>query len=307
MNENILLKLIADIREKTGWTQEELARQVGVTFATVNRWLNQGIQPHNIHFAKIRELHKKWVGLQPVSREDLQSFVKHADKSRVKNIREVIKSNQRLQDELLLQLTYNSSAIEGTTFTIKETYAVIFDKGKIQDKTLIEHLEVTNHAEILRDIFKGEYVGAITEGVVKRLHRDLMRGIRADAGEYAKYMRGIIGVDLSLPHPEDIPEEMRYFFDNSSKVRGSLIEHVSRLHADFEAIHPFGDGNGRVGRLMMIIELLNNDYPPVLIENDRKADYYEVLEHAQRYSYSHLIKFICEEIQVCSRIIELYS
>jgi Fic family protein len=85
--------------------------------------------------------------------------------------------------------------------------------------------------------------------------------------------------------------------------RRHQVEQIARVHASFEAIHPFGDGNGRVGRLVMIIQLLNAGYAPCIIENSRKAEYYEVLEFAQKKSETHLTKFLVECIQRGYKII----
>ncbi len=123
-----------------------------------------------------------------------------------------------------------------------------------------------------------------------------MQGIREDAGEYAKHQRAIRGYDLALPHPDDIPEEMQSLIKKMNFRKKHPVEHIAKIHADFEAIHPFGDGNGRVGRLIMIIQLIDCGFAPCIISVNDKAKYYECLEYAQKKSYSHFVYFLAEAI-----------
>jgi len=300
MNKNYIEQLQA-ILTATGWPQVKLAKELKITFAALNRWLNKRAIPHPSSKADIYQLYKELVGIQPLSRELIEKLTKELEqeKKKHKNIKEIIKDNKSLREDLLLELTYNSNAIEGSTLTKKETETIIFDHGHISDKSYIEHLEATNHASALTRIFDGEFINRpISEKTIKKLHSILMQGIRDDVGKYSKHQRAIRGVDLTLPHPEDIPFEMRRFIRQINKPgKGlSIIEHISEMHASFEAIHPFGDGNGRVGRLIMTVQLLKAGYPPCLVEQNRKAKYYETLEFAQKKSSSHLIEFVVQGI-----------
>ena len=283
----------------TGWTQPRLAQQLGVTFASLNRWLNRHAVPHPAMRQAILALYKAEVGIIPLPADVLARALKKLDREKPKHPApaKLLATSQGLRDDLLLELTYNSNAIEGSTLTKKQTEAVIFDKASLPDKSLVEQLEATNHAFTLNRIFDGDYSGPITEKTIKELHRMVLQGISADAGRYSKHHRAIRGVRLRLPAPEDIQEEMDHLLKRINKPRGHIIGHIARMHAAFEAIHPFGDGNGRVGRLIMAIQLINAGYPPPVIENERKADYYDALEAAQQRSDTHLSMFLAESIQ----------
>jgi Fic family protein len=180
--------------------------------------------------------------------------------------------------------------------------------------SLIEHLEASNHAAVLERIFNGECNDVINEDLLKGLHRAIMQGIRHDAGMYSKFHRAIRGVDLIMPAPEDIQEEMDVLFKviNYKEKKTNtgcegLIAHVAKMHASFEAIHPFGDGNGRIGRLIMIIQLLSEGYAPCVVENSCKGEYYEVLEYAQKRSETALIKFVAEAVLKGYKLLEKYE
>lgn len=304
INKNYISK-ITQVLAKTDWTQAQLAQELGLTFATVNRWLKGHTKPHPAQLRAIDKLYKEYIGISPLAKKELQEALNRVTvkKRKISNIYSLL-NKKVIREEFLLELTYNSDAIEGSTLTKKETEAVLFDKATIQDKSLVEHLEAINHAEILNDIFNEVYKTDISEALIQEIHRNLMKGIRDDAGLYAKHLRRIRGVDIALPYPEDIPEEMQLFCKKINKIEDCAISHVSRMHADFEAIHPFGDGNGRVGRLIMIIQLLNHGFAPCLISVQDKSQYYEYLEYAQKKSETHFIKYVAKSILKGYEIIE---
>jgi Fic family protein len=308
MNKNYIDQ-IKDILSVTGWSQVKLAEELGITFASLNRWLNLHAVPHPSTQKTIRLLYKEKVGILPLAKGEIKKLVKSIaqQKEKHKNIKQLLKDSRKLREDFLLELTYNSNAIEGSTLTKKETEAIIFDHAQIKDKSYIEHLEATNHAAALEEIFDGEFNGPINEKTIKGLHKIILQGISPDAGRYSKHHRAIRGVNLVLPAPEDVPEEMRLLLKRINHPKENLIEHIAKMHASFEAIHPFGDGNGRTGRLIMIIQLLNAGFAPAVIENRRKAEYYEVLEFAQKKSETHLVRFLIESIQKGYQIIKKHK
>ena len=289
---------LKDILNATGWPQVELAKNLGVTFAALNRWINGRATPRPAARRMIDSLYKEKVGFLPLPKKNIKKLLREldAEKRRHKNPYKLIKDSKNLRDDLLLELTYNSTAIEGSTLTKKQTETIIFDKGHIPDKSYIEHLEATNHATALEMIFEDSFTGPISEETIKRIHSIVLQGISPDAGKYSKHHRAIRGVDLALPAPENIQEEMDHLIRTINKPKSHIAEYAAKMHAAFEAIHPFGDGNGRVGRLIMIIQFLGAGYVPCVIENSRKSEYYECLEFAQKRSETHLIKFIIESL-----------
>lgn len=294
---NNYISSIQQILVKTGWPQARLADEIGVTFATINRWINGHRKPHPAQLRQIDRLFKELVGLVPVPVDQVQKAIQSVEEQKKKcpPIKEIFK-NQKVVDEFLLELTYNSDAIEGSTLTKKETEAIIFDKAILKDKELIEHLEAVNHSEILKDIFLQKIKAPIHEELIRAMHKSLMQGIRSDAGEYAKHQRGIRGTNLALTHPDDIRDEMSGLLRRANCFKKHPLVHIASIHADFEMIHPFGDGNGRIGRLLMVIQLVSKGFAPCLIRSQEKAQYYEYLEFAQKKDESLLVVFLAESI-----------
>ncbi len=292
---------------KLGLDQAQLAADLAVTRATLNRWLNAGVKPHKSHLELINKLYRSRVLYAALDDKEAKRMIADARRLINKKLWQQIAANPKLQDELILQHTYNSTTIEGTTFTKHQAEAVIFDKANIANKTLIEHLEVTNHAAVMRNILAQEQVAMpLTEDLVQDLHLKLMQGIRDDAGNYSRHHRAIRGLDLQLCHPNDIADEMQQLLRQWNKQATKTIIDIAKFHADFELIHPFGDGNGRVGRLLMLIQCLSLGYPPLVIREKHKADYYATLEYAQTQSELAFTQFLLEEMQDTAALVARY-
>ena len=307
MNQNYIEQLQA-ILKTSGWSQQQVAARLGVTHAALSRWLNGHAVPQPRRRQAIAVLYKNAVGFRSLSAAERGRLLVRAQRFRIRGLWRKMRGNPPLLDELLLEHTYNSNAIEGSTLTKRQTEAIIFHKAYVRDKSLTEHLEATHHASVLREILLGQYPVHVSEDLIRQLHRALLRGIREDAGRYSTYQRAIRGVDIALTHPKDVPEEMAGLLKGWRHTEGRryTIEDVARFHADFELIHPFGDGNGRVGRLIMLMQLLKRDDPPVIIESARKAEYYDVLEYAQRKSVEPFIVFLVDEMEHTHAVLRRY-
>ena len=303
MTENYI-SLLKRLLQSSGMSQAQLAGRLGITFAALNRWLNGRARPRPKKIVAIERLHLELVRYPAYENASMAQNIKAAQKQKRPGLWKLIAQNEALQDDLLLEHTYNSTAIEGTTFSKHQTEAVLFSKKILPDKSLVEHLEVTNHAAVLRKILRGDHDLPVSELSIKELHRGLLQGIRFDAGEYSKHHRVVRGVEIALTHPADIPEEMARLIRRWKRNRRITLREIALFHVELELIHPFGDGNGRVGRLIMTLQCLQRDYPPVVIENARKAEYYEVLEYAQRKSEGPFIAFLVEELGETSKILK---
>lgn len=149
--------------------------------------------------------------------------------------------------------------------------------------------------KVIKDSLKDE-VFPITTDKIKNWHFNLMSGIRADAGEYSQYRRIIPdSEDLHLTDPRDIPQGMECWCIKYQNVNS--LQEIAQAHAHFEAIHPFGDGNGRVGRIIMAAQCIKIGLIPPLINKKNKALYLVFLKHAQiKSEYGHLTYFLAKSI-----------
>ena len=303
MERNYITQLDA-LRRAVGSSQAALAERLGVTKAALSRWLHGHARPQPRHRAAIERLHRQLVRYPAHDEAAAQRIVREVARFRRPGLWRWIASHEGVRHDLLLEHTYNSTTIEGTTFTKRETEAIIFARALFPEKPLVEHLEVTNHAAVLEEILEGGDNQPLSESLIKTLHRAVLQGISPAAGRYSRHHRAIRGVTLALTHPKDIPEEMASLVRGWRRHRRVTLRDIARFHAAFELIHPFGDGNGRVGRLLMAIQCLQQNLPPIVVENARKAEYYDVLEYAQRTSDGPFVAFLADELSRTAAILE---
>jgi len=135
---------------------------------------------------------------------------------------------------------------------------------------------------------------AISDALVRDLHSQFMRGVRSDAGCYANKIRvmgKLEGIDTTLP--EDIASEVAYWCAKY-KQPSDLME-IAAAHAHFIRIHPFGDGNGRVGRALLTLQLIQVGLKPAALGKDNQALYYSTLawamRHGQNKPLAHLLRY----------------
>lgn len=190
-----------------------------------------------------------------------------------------------LENWFKVELTYTSNALEGNTLTRQET-AVVVEKGlTIGGKSLVEHLEATNHAAALGkvvEIAKSE-TASVTEHTILDLHSTILHGIDdANAGRYRSIGVRISGSMVVLPNPAKVPMLMADFVRQmGERTDFHPVELAAEAHYRLVTIHPFIDGNGRTARLLMNLILLQNGYPPALIRKRDRVPYLSSLEKAQ--------------------------
>jgi Uncharacterized conserved protein len=188
---------------------------------------------------------------------------------------------ERLRDEFLIEYTYNSNAIEGNTLTLRET-ALVLEGITIDKKPLKEHLEAIGHRDafVYAEELAADRESAMTEHTVKALHSLVLIDRPADKGVYRRIPVKIMGAYREPPQPYMIEPLMTELFINHAerKTRMHIIEAVALFHLDFEGIHPFIDGNGRTGRLLMNLELIQNGYPAIDVKFTDRGRYYEAFD-----------------------------
>ena len=180
----------------------------------------------------------------------------------------------------LPEMVYNSNAIENSTLTLKETERILLSQALMREVSLRETYEATNLARVIKYLWtRPNY--EITVANLELLHQMLLGGINDDfagrirqTGEYVR-----VGWHIAPP-PEQVKPMLEslinQYFSHDDKY---FLEKIAEFHLQFETIHPFCDGNGRMGRLIINMQLAALGYPPVIIQNKgKRAEYYPIFD-----------------------------
>lgn len=215
----------------------------------------------------------------------------------------------KLRERFMLEMTYNSNAIEGNTLTLKETYLILSEGITIKGKSLKEHLEAKNHHEALEFIFEQvehDSQHTISEHLIRELQSLVIGSIdRSIAGTYRDVEVAITASSHQPPLATEVSGKMadliKWFRIEQLKL--NPIELAAILHHKLVNIHPFADGNGRTARLLMNIILLQAGYPLVIILKNDRRKYYDTLALADAGNINPFIIFIARAVE---RSLDLY-
>lgn len=211
-----------------------------------------------------------------------------------------------LRDKLALEWTYHSNAIEGNTLTLRET-KVVLEGITVGGKSLREHFEATNHHDAIQYI--EEIVSkqeTLSEWQIKNIHSLVLKSIaNEDAGRYRRENVAIAGASTTPTDFLHLGEEMQQlitWYEQAGQMHP--IERAAELHTRFVKIHPFVDGNGRTGRLLLNFELMKAGYPPAVIRKEDRLAYYDSLDEAcVSGNYDGITDLVAEAVH---RSLEVY-
>jgi Fic family protein len=189
-------------------------------------------------------------------------------------------SVRRLSEDFMIDYTYHSNAIEGSTLTLDETALVLKEGFTVGGKPLRHHLEAVGHRDAyyyVENLVKNNV--AVTEKVIKDIHSLVLMDRQMDKGGYRS-----VPVRVGSFHPcqpYEVPVQMeKLMLDYSAEMqRLHVVERAAVFHLVFETIHPFIDGNGRAGRLLLNLELMKSGYPPVNVKFSDRNKYYDCFNH----------------------------
>ena len=184
----------------------------------------------------------------------------------------------RLTEEFVVEFTYNSNAIEGNTLTLRETDMVL--RGlTIDQKPLKDHMEAVGHKDafyFVRDQVKEQ--APLSERVIKQIHYLVLADKEEDRGVYRRVPVRIMGAKHEPVQPYLIQPKMEQLLEAYKNSTEHIIPRLARFHIEFEGIHPFIDGNGRTGRLLVNLELMKAGYPPIDIKFADRVAYYNAFD-----------------------------
>ena len=186
----------------------------------------------------------------------------------------------RLREEFMVDFTYNSNAIEGNTLTLKET-AMVLEGMTIDQKPLKDHLEAVGHKDAF--LYVEDIAGrntTLTDSVIKNIHSLVLMNQPEDKGVFRRIPVKIMGAYTEPVQPYLIEPKITELLlvNEERKTTMNQLERIAHFHLEFEGIHPFIDGNGRTGRLLMNLDLLGNGYPPINVKFTDRKRYYDAFD-----------------------------
>ncbi|DAC71891.1 MAG TPA: hypothetical protein DSN98_07990 [Thermoplasmata archaeon] len=201
----------------------------------------------------------------------------------IKEKRNIPPSLEKKQTEqFATTFTYNTNRIEGSTITLRET-ADLLERGLSPSQRPVEDIKETEaHKKVFTDLLA--YKKEIALPTVLYWHKQLFQDTKPDtAGKIRQHPVGISGSKFLPPYPIELDFLLRDFFDWYHKNKKTLhpVQLAGLAHLKFVTIHPFGDGNGRLSRLLMNSVLHKNGYPMLIIPYSQRKSYYTALERSQ--------------------------
>ena len=215
----------------------------------------------------------------------------------------------KIQEQLQIEMTYNSNAIEGNTLTLKETFLVMQEGLTIKGKSLKDHLEVTDQTRALEFLYKivsRRSKIKFSEVVIRQFHSLVVQSTESDIS--GKYREGIVQISGSSHRPPeanevaDLMNKLVLWLKKEGK-KLHVVERAAIIHHKLVSIHPFWDGNGRTARLIMNLILMQAGFPiAVILKVDRKR-YYRVLSQADKGDLKPICEFVAQAV---NRSLNLY-
>ena len=206
--------------------------------------------------------------------------------------------------DLSVRMTHHSNAIEGNTLTLNETATIILDSTTPGSKSIREVYEVLNHKRaidyMINELENGQKLDIY---IIKKINKEILDRLNDNAGNFKNSSNAILGADFETSTPQNAPfltknwiENLNYRLELCKNEDEKLFE-ILNSHIEFERIHPFSDGNGRTGRLIMLYLCFQEGISPFVIEKENRALYMSYL----REQNSEIIATKVKELQKFER------
>jgi Fic family protein len=249
------------------------------------KYLGKAI-PKNIEYLK-KEFLKQFYC------EDWDEKIRSIGKNYQKEVKKIPQSIQSKNFESFgIAFTYNTQRIEGSSLTKTDTKDLLVFGVTPAKKPQIDVIETKKHYELFMKLVTSEKVPNLTKKIVLQWHREIFDQTKiGEAGSIRSYRVGVTTSEkIDFTPVAEIPQKLAEFFDWLSKhdAKKNIAEFACMAHYKFVSIHPFGDGNGRISRLIMNYVLLKYNYPLLMIKNTDRRSYFKSLEKSQ---LNHFLKW----------------
>ena len=184
-------------------------------------------------------------------------------------------------EDILVRIAHHSTAIEGNTLTQAETISILIHNFIPRDMSEREYYEVKNYRKAFNTLLEADR--KITTELIKKYNKDIMENLHDLNGKFKTTQNLILGAEFEPTKPYLVPFEIEDWCNNLSyrldnaKTNEEKVEIIMDQHIKFEKIHPFNDGNGRTGRLLIIHSCLKEDLEPIIIPKEEKGKYINLL------------------------------
>ena len=184
-------------------------------------------------------------------------------------------------EDMLVRMAHHSTAIEGNTLTQAETISILIHNFIPRDMSEREYYEVKNYRKVFNTLLEADR--KITTELIKKYNKDIMENLHDLNGKFKTTQNLILGAEFEPTKPYLVPFEIEDWCNNLSyrldnaKTNEEKVEIIMDQHIKFEKIHPFNDGNGRTGRLLIIYGCLKEDLEPIIIPKEEKGKYINLL------------------------------
>lgn len=271
-------------RESKKMTQNYLAEVLEVTPATISKYESGALEPSIESIKKLADLFE--ISIDELLRDEEKFDVSKINVLDILREQKEMKLKGNLYHQTQISFAYNTNHIEGSTLTedqtryIYETNTILFEGDTVAKVDDI--IETSNHFRLV-DYMLEVADKKLTEKMIKEFHKilkDCTSDSRIDwfnVGEY-KQRANMIGNGIKTTLPKNVEKEMAKLMDWYNSLKQVTMKEIIEFHYRFECIHPFQDGNGRVGRIIMFKECLKNNIVPFIIKDVEKLFYYRGLK-----------------------------
>lgn len=201
----------------------------------------------------------------------------------------MIFDNKEYINDLLVRMAHHSTAIEGNTLTLAETKSILIDEYIPRQMETREYYEVKNYYKAMEFLKENKYKISIEK--IKQYHKIIMENIIENNGEFKKIQNIILGSDFDTTKPYQVPFVLKEWCDNLNyrleiaKSDDEKLKVILEEHINFEKIHPFSDGNGRTGRILIIDACIGVGIMPIIIPKEQKKKYISILSNENKREF----------------------